>query len=160
MTGASNADIEMLFDYYFENGCPCRFPRFRATVARDFQEIGAREWTVSELPMLLQVFDRRLTLRDVIREPYSTTGYCERCGAHVRRFGVPIFHDSFIERALIVPGPAADLGAAVHGPVPICGPVFHAGPGSVPRHERERIEQAFPKLSVHDWLVYMRELDL
>jgi hypothetical protein len=154
------AEVETLFDYYFALGCPCRFPRLRATLARDFAEVGAREWTVAELPVLLQVFDRRVQLHVLRREAYATHGTCATCGAEVNRFGVPMFQDSFIERAIITPGTQPDIGAGIHALVPICGDVFRAAPGTVRRDELLRIRSAYPHLDKADWLAYMREVHL
>jgi hypothetical protein len=78
--------------------------------------------------------------------------------AQVFRSGAPVFRDSFIERARITPGALPDVGATVDGPVPICGNVYHAAPGTVMRHERERIENAIPRLGPTLWLAYMKEI--
>ncbi len=154
----SASELEGLFDLYLTQGCPCRFPRFRATVSRDMSEVGAREWDVSDIRRLLEPFDQRAPLTASKRDAYSTRGQCGRCGAEVHRYGVPIFRDSFIERARIAPGALPDLGAPVDGAVPICGIVFQVAPSNVTRNEAERIEAAFPRLSPPLWLAYMGAL--
>lgn len=154
----SAADLAALFDLYLAQGCPCRFPRFRATVSRDMSEVGAREWDISDIRRLLELFDQRVPLTLSKRDAYSTHGQCARCGAEVHRYGMPIFRDSFIERARITPGTLPDVGAPVDGPVPICGIVFQAAPGNATRTEAERIEAALPRLSPRLWLDYMSAL--
>lgn len=158
MDSPTDTDFEALFEHYLAHGCPCRFPRFRAAVARDMKEIGAWEWDVSEVPALLAIFDRRVPLQEDSRDAYTTRGRCTLCGAQVFRSGAPIFRDSFIERAKITPGALPDVGATVDGPVPICGNIYHAAPGTVTRHERERIENAIPRLGPTLWIAYMKEL--
>lgn len=158
MDTPSVSDIEGLFDLYFAHGCPCRFPRFRATVARDLKEIDAWDWGVSDGRMLLGVFDRRVRVLEESREALAMRGRCELCGAEVVRFGIPVFRDSFLERAHITPGALPDVGAAASWPLPICGHVFHAGPGNVTRSEKERIQSSYPRLNPRDWLAYMGEL--
>lgn len=158
MDTPSTLDIESLFDHYFSHGCPCRFPRFRAIVALDLKEINAWDWDVSDVGALLEVFDRRVRLRIDSSDNYQTRGGCELCNAQVRRFGVPIFRDSFIERAQITPGELPDVGAAATWPVPICGFIFPAAPGNITRDERERVQGSYPRLSPGPWLAYMREL--
>jgi hypothetical protein len=158
MDADAKTDFESLFDYYLSHGCPCRFPRFRATVGRDMKEIGAPQWDVSEVPALLQIFDRRVPLTKDTETDYSIKGRCKICNAQVYRWGAPVFRDSFIERARITPGDLPDVGADADGPVPVCGSVYPAGPSNVMRVERERIENAFPRLSPSLWLEYMKAL--
>jgi hypothetical protein len=155
---ATPSDIETLFDHYLAHGCPCRFPRFRATVGRNLKEIGAPDWELADVPGLLVAFDRRVPLDVQSRTPYVTEGSCKRCGAHVIRSGAPIFRDSFIERARITPGAQPDVGAEASGPVPVCGGLFHAAPGNVTQSENQRIQNAYPRLGPELWLAYMREL--
>ncbi len=150
--------LEALFDHYLARGCPCRFPRFRATVSRDMKEIGAAEWDISDIPTLLHIFDRRVPLVKESESGYSVQGRCKLCNAHVFRWGAPVFRDSFIERARITPGELPDVGADADWPVPICGAVHQAAPGNVMRVERERIEASFSRLSFPLWLEYMKAL--
>jgi len=158
MDNDSASGLKSLFDHYFAHGCPCRFPRFRATVSRDMKAIGAAEWDISDIPALLQIFDRRVELVKETETDYSVKGRCNLCNAQVYRWGAPLFRDSFIERARITPGDLPDVGADADGPVPIYGSVYQAAPGSVTRVERERIEDSFPRLSLPLWLEYMKAL--
>ena len=158
MDTPSPDDIRALFDHYLSHGCPCRFPRFRATVARDLGEVGASLWDVSDIAQLLTTFDQRVPLVVDKREGVLTRGRCSICDAQVVRSWAPVFRDSFRERAKIAPGPHPDLGADVLGPVPVCGHVFPAAPVSVTKDERTRIEHAYPRLTPKDWLAYMAAL--
>lgn len=148
-------NIEHLFDGYYDGGCPCRYPRFRAAVARDLAEVGAPQWGVSDTWLLLSEFDRRFSAADQDTHSFGFNANCASCGARVKRFGVPVFRDSFIERAIIEPQGAPDIGADVIGVVPIVGVVYPAGPDNAPRSERERIEASYPRFEVAAWLSYM-----
>jgi len=158
MDADTGNDFESLFDYYLAHGCPCRFPRFRATVGRDMKEIGAGNWDISEIAALLQIFDRRVPLVKETETDYSVKGRCRICNAQVHRWGAPVFRDSFIERARITRGELPDVGADADGPVPVCSSVYQAAPGNLLRVERERIENAFPRLSPPLWMAYMKAL--
>lgn len=158
MQTSSEPDIDSLFDYYFAHGCPCRFPRFRAAVARDLREVGAAEWGLSDTNRLLAVFDRRVRLLAEVRVDFDTRGHCERCNAEVIRFSAPIFRDSSLEGARITPGTLPDVGAPVTWPLPIYGHVYNAGAESVTRAEEERLQRAYPRLAAADWLSYMEAL--
>lgn len=81
MESPSAADFEALFDHYLAHGCPCRFPRFRATVARDMKEVGAAGWDLSDIRELLEVFDRRVYLLEESRDAYTTKGHCTSCSS-------------------------------------------------------------------------------
>ena len=158
MDTPSATDLEALFEHYFKHGCPCRFPRFRATVARDLREIGAPDWGVSDISSLLSVFDQRVRLLDKTNVDFEVRGRCESCGANVVRFWAPVFRDSFLEGAHITPGALPDVGAEQTWPLPICGNIYQAGPGNATRQEKEQIQKAYPRLSARDWLAYLREL--
>jgi hypothetical protein len=158
METSSEPDIGALFDHYFAHGCPCRFPRFRAAVARDLREVGAPNWGLSDIRRLLAVFDRRVRLLEKIRVDFDTRGRCETCGAEVIRFSAPVFRDSSLEGAHITPGPLPDVGAAVTWPLPIYGHVYNASGDNVTRAEEERLDRAYPRLAAADWFAYMAEL--
>jgi hypothetical protein len=127
-------------------------------VSRDLKESGARDWDISDVRPLLETFDHRVPLLVSSRDALVTRGTCKLCGAQVVRSGAPIFRDSFIERAQIVPGALADVGAAALGPVPVCGHIFPAAPVNVSKNEAERIKDAYPRLNSRDWLAYLRAL--
>lgn len=155
----SQSDLERLFDLYIANGCPCRFPRFRAAVGRNLhEELGDRDWNVSDAGWLLAVFDVRVPLIDETTEDFARRGRCKFCGAEVVRSWAPVFRDSFLERAHIDPGTLPDVGAPVDSILPICGRIFRAGPGNVTRDEHERIQGTFPRLKPPEWIAYMGEL--
>jgi hypothetical protein len=158
MDETQRPDFESLFDFYLARGCPCRFPRFRAAVARDLKEVGAGDWGSPDTSALLKYFGERVELDVSHRETYMTIGTCRRCGAQVKRDAYEVFRDSFLEVASITRGALPDLGADVHGVVPICMPLFLAAPISLTPNERRRIQNSYPRLSPNDWLEYMRAL--
>jgi len=158
METSSEPDIDGLFDHYFGHGCPCRFPRFRAAVARNLREIGAWDWGLSDMDRLLAVFDRRVRLLDTVRVDFDTRGRCATCNADVIRYSAPIFRDSSLQGARITPGALLDVGAAVTWPLPIYGHAYPAGPDRLTRGEEERIQRAYPRLSAADWAAYMEAL--
>ncbi|HEY6727008.1 MAG TPA: hypothetical protein VI197_23405 [Polyangiaceae bacterium] len=122
------------------------------------KEVGASLWTVSDIHQLLATFDQRVPLVVEKRQDFMTQGRCSICSARVVRSWAPVFRDSFLERAEVVPGQLPDLGAEVMGVVPVCGPIFPAAPVNVTTAERARIEDAYPRLAPRDWLAYMAAL--
>lgn len=155
----SPADLDALFDLYLANGCPCRFPRFRAAVGRNLHnELGVRDWDVSDAEWLLAIFDRRVPFIEDSCEDFARRGHCKLCGAEVVRSWAPVFRDSFLERALITPGPLPDVGAPVTALMPICGRLFLAAPGNLTRDETERIQNGLPRLKPAEWIAFMGEL--
>jgi hypothetical protein len=122
------------------------------------KEVGASLWNISDIDQLLSTFDQRVPVVVDKRQDFMTQGRCSICDARVVRSWAPVFRDSFIERAEITPGPLPDLGAEVLGIVPVCGRIFPAAPVNVTAAERARIEDAYPRLSPKDWLLYMAAL--
>jgi hypothetical protein len=147
--------LEELVDYYLEQGCPCRFPRFRAHQSRDTREVGAPGWSTWEQQGLMQVFDRRVPLINREGHNLGHTGECSICGARVKRWGEERFRDAWLEHMEITPK-LPDLGAGVHGPIPRANDLYAVGP-----IEREGTNLAvihYPKIPADDWFAYMREL--
>lgn len=107
----SNGARGDLFDHYFAYGCPCRFPRFRAAVARYLREIGAWDWGVTDVSALLAVFDDRVRSLDRVRVDFEARGRCDRCNAAVVRFWAPVVRDSFLEGVHVSTGDLPDVGA-------------------------------------------------
>ena len=150
--------MDALFDFYLEHGCPCRFPRFRGTVGRSFKDFAGWEFTTTDVNRLVSCFDRRVHLVETQSEDFATRGRCERCGAEVTRYGIPVYKDAFIERATITPGPMPDVGAGIHSVVPICAPLYRVGPATNTRSSAGGAAGGLPQLNVEDWLEYMRAL--
>jgi hypothetical protein len=156
-TEAFAPKLEVLFDHFFEHGCPCRFPRFRATVLRDTREVGAPDYTTWEQQALVALFDRRVPLLDRENRPVGHEGRCASCGSHVERWGVESFRDAWIEYLRITPAAGVpDTGAELHTPVPHCWPFFRAGPPD--RSLGHIVDLHYPKVSQDDWLAWIREL--
>jgi len=161
------AAIEALIDGMLrDGGCSCRFPRFRATVARDTASFDALLMTW-EQSLLITLHDRKAMLRNKrpLVRPGEGTGYeaeCARCGAAVSRLGLEVQRDQWYDRMTVRPKPGVeDLGAAVAGALPHCWPFF-----AVAGSERERAaadrarrdwEITYPRLSLDHWLAWMDE---
>ncbi len=147
--------------------CPCRFPRFRATVERETLSFGAPLMTWEQY-LLIGSFDRAVSL--VNRRPLVTRGEgtghegnCARCGAFVRRSSEEKFRDQWIEHMVVQPCPGLeDLGAAVDGPVPHCWPFFAAASTESERRDAERArldaEVTCPRISLDAWITWMKAL--
>jgi hypothetical protein len=161
------AAIETLIDGMLrDGGCACRFPRFRATVARNTVSFGVPLMTWEQY-LLITLHDRRVTLRNKrpLVRPGEGTGYtaeCARCGAVVSRLSLEFQRDQWHDRITVRPKPGVeDLGAAVAGALPHCWRFF-----SVAGSERERAatdcarrdaEITYPRLLLDDWLAWMGE---
>jgi hypothetical protein len=92
--------------------CPCRFPRFRATVERETLSFGAPLMTWEQY-LLIASFDGAVSL--VHRRPLVTRGEgtghegnCVRCGAFVRRRSEEKFRDQWIEHMVVQPCPGLE----------------------------------------------------
>jgi hypothetical protein len=157
---------ELMADFLQGGGCPCRFPRFRATVARDTASFGALP-TTWEQSLLITLHDRKAMLRNnrpLVRrgEGVGYQAECARCGATVSRLGLEVQRDQWYDRMTVRPKPGVEeLGAAVAGALPHCWPFF-----AVAGSERERAaadrarrdsEITYPRLSLDDWLAWMGE---
>jgi hypothetical protein len=149
------AVLEELFSAWLSGGaCPCRFPRFRATVERETDALGASMMTWEQYT-LMQVYDRRVKLVHVKAFPGGREGACSLCGAHVHRWGVEVVRDQWLEHMRVVPRPdAAELGAPQDGPLPHCWPFFTVG-GDDARARRDAQVQ-YPRLGFDAWVAWMR----
>jgi hypothetical protein len=153
---------ELMADYLQGGGCACRFPRFRATVARETDIFGAPLMTW-EQDMLIRLFDRKVKLeerRSVTTRPAGYMGRCPRCGAAIRRGSVESFRDQWIEYLSVEPRTGvAELGPPVIGALPHCWPFFAVGDAkarsdAVPA--RRDAEVTYPRLPLDTWLAWMR----
>jgi len=156
---AFQAGLDALFDYYLEHGCPCRFPRFRATVARDTREVGAAHFTTWEQQWLVNRFDARVELSDKETRPLGHRGRCARCGAEVDRWSEEPFRSAWIDYLRITAAPGTEeLGAHLHTPVPYVNPFFSAAPQDHQRDLAHVVQASYPRVSAEVWLAWMREL--
>jgi hypothetical protein len=158
-TKAFAAELEALFGRLLEHGCPCRFPRFRATVSRDTREVGAPNFTTWEQQALVSMFDLRVPLRDREARPVGHDGHCALCGAAVERWGEEPFRSAWIEYLKITPAPGVeDVGAEVHTAVPHCWPFFSAAPQEYQRNLEHMVALHYPRVSRQAWLDWIGEL--
>jgi hypothetical protein len=149
--------IDELIAFYLAHGCPCRFPRFRSTCARDTGEVGAAGYTTAEQQSLVLGFDVAVRIAGRQRTRRGFQGKCTVCGAKVERWAEEHFRDVSFEYMRIMPAKGvSDVGEPLHAPLPHCGPFFGAGPTN--RSAEQVLEISYPKIPVEDWLVWMREL--
>ena len=153
---------ELMADWLQGGGCPCRFPRFRATVERDTRLLGAPMMTW-EQDTLITLFDRKVKLverRPVTTRPQGHAGRCARCGAAIRRGGVETFRDQWIESMSVVPCPGVEeLGAPVDGALTHCWPFFAVGDAQARSNAepaRRDAELTYPRLPLDAWIAWMR----
>lgn len=148
------AGLANVVDSMLERACPCRFLRFRATVARDTREIGAPGYTCFEQQMLVRLFDQkvpRVALKRI--DEWRETGRCGVCAAAFERRGEEVFRDAWIEYAVITPE-LPDIGAPLHTPPPHCFPFFAAGPEQR-RDLRHLVELHYPAIGPEQWLDWL-----
>jgi hypothetical protein len=157
-------ELAQLIVGYLEVGCPCRFPRFRAVVARDTSRVAGGSFTSAEQTGLIEAFEQRVPLVD--RGPLEGSGgpaqagmyqaKCRVCGSRVARSSNELAPGGWVDYLSIRAAPdAADLGAPVeHGRVYRPCPLVAAGPGMT---GMQRAAEAFPMIGRDEWLAWMRE---
>ena len=65
-----------------ERGCPCRYPRFRASCERASKDLGALGYTTWEQTLLVTLFESKVPRRGIKHDgPNKETGFCGVCGA-------------------------------------------------------------------------------
>src|ERR1700678_3357078 len=87
LSRASSVLEELMTEWMRDNGCPCRFPRFRATVERETDIFGA-SMSTWEQQFLMTLFDRIVKLIEPKSTKGESRGKCARCGATIRRWEV------------------------------------------------------------------------
>ena len=140
--------------FLHDGGCPCRFPRFRATVERETAALGA-EMSTWGRDQLIALYDARVPLVDAKGTKLGREGRCKRCGAHVDRWSREPTRDRWIDHLRITPAPGSvDLGAPVDGLLPRCWPFF-----VVDGDTRATVEAEvqYPRRTVDEWLAWMRQ---
>jgi hypothetical protein len=149
--------IDDLVAFYLSHACPCRFPRFRATVARDVSVLlSAPEYVNPEQQLLIDRFDALVTLADRSSVPRGWRGRCTRCGADVVREDLELDAGPACH-LFITPSGAADVGAPFADAIPQVHGFFPLDrSGGSPRVEAE-LRAAFPHMDWEQWLAWMRE---
>lgn len=148
--------IDLLIADYLRDGCPCRYPRFRATVARDAALIGFPSFTSPEQSRLVWLFERDVPLVD--RRP-TRDGDHARCGVCGTTVDIVRIRFEDADKLRLVFGELAlpDLGLPLAGPLPR---VLDFGP--VDRTPMTSgivaaIAAAYPRMEPEAWLAWMRE---
>jgi hypothetical protein len=129
-----------------QDGCPCRFPRFRAMVARDTQQAGFACFTSEEQPMLIDAYVRAVPL---------VNGRCVRCGALAVRWAWEFGKTAFVEYMRFEDSTLSDLGAPASSPIPRCRPFYATGFAT--KAQRKKVERFYPRLTETDWLSWLLE---
>jgi hypothetical protein len=156
--------IEDLLDFYLALGCPCRFPRFRATVARSTQKVAGGSFTSEDQRRLIYIYERKVEL--VGKEPLEGWGgpvekdmYQAKCGAcrsRVQRSSNEFANGGWVDYLSIALTPGVmELGAFVGHPLYRARPWISPGPGMAGIH---KASEAFPLVDEEKWLLWMREL--
>jgi hypothetical protein len=152
---------DLILNMLRDGGCPCRFPRFRATVERDTETLGAQLMT-HEQYLLMTMFDRKVRLankRSVVKRGQGVghEGECAFCGAFIRRTSVEQVRDQFIDYMTVRPHEGIeDLGAAVERVLPHCWKFYGVVDPAIERARREA-ELTYPQISFERWLAWMEE---
>jgi hypothetical protein len=155
---------DLIADFRQDGGCPCRFPRFRATVGRSTSAFGAELMTWEQY-LLITVFDRKVKLLDrrslILRG--GGAGYeadCASCGAVVARRSLEVVRDRWIEFMAVRPKGVEDLGAAADGALPHCWPFFAIVGGELGREAADRAKRdaeiTYPRISLDEWIAWMK----
>ena len=121
-----HAALDALYDFYLANGCPCRFPRFRAL---------GKQWGLpsgmlssADRDQLVAHFERRVPLDNKRDAPAGWEAECGRCGGTVRWGWVESSPGGSVEYLTLSPG-QPDIGAKLEPPALRCRPWRMTGPG-------------------------------
>ena len=143
---------KLMAEWLRDNGCPCRFPRFRATVERETDIFGASMGTW-EQQHLMMLFDRKLKLVEIKRVAGKREGRCPRCGAAIRRWEAEPRRDQIMDHMRVVPNLGiADIGAPLDGQLPRCFSFFGVADAKTLRDA----DLQYPRLSLDAWIAWMK----
>jgi len=148
--------IDELMSDYLAGACPCRFPRFRATVGRDITALfGVAEYTNPEQEQLIARFDARVALTG--RSPTRTgwRGFCARCNGEIVREDIEGEREP-ASHLFITPGPAPDVGAPFEGAIPRVYGFYPLGRAAPSQLVVAQLNAAYPLMSEEHWLAWMR----
>jgi hypothetical protein len=141
-----NQRIEGVVSAMGSGGCPCRYPRLRAFVARDTREAGVAALTSEEQPMLIAAYKAAVEVVD---------GRCVRCWAVTTFWAWEFGETAHVEYLKIDGSALPDLGAPATSPLPRCRPFSVAG--FVTKRQKRKVERYYPRLSVDAWLSWLAE---
>jgi hypothetical protein len=147
-------ELERIIDCTLAKGCPCRFPRFRATCERSSKDAGVPGYTTWEQSLLVHLFEAKVPRRDIQSESQNKeSGHCAICGVTYTRTSQEYFRDAWIER-LHIQSAASDIGPDFHTPVPHCCPFYAAGPHGR-KDELMMLNLHYPQLPEAEWLAWL-----
>ncbi len=145
-----------LVAYYRAHGCPCRFPRARAVLARDTHRVAGGSFSSVDRDWLIWHVEHGLNLADKRGAPYGWEARCADCGATVSKSANEFANGGWLEYLVIEPKPGVpDVGAPVGEHVYRCKPWWAPGPNMAGEAEASK---AFPLIPVDEWFRWMREL--
>jgi hypothetical protein len=149
--------INALMTGYLADACPCRFPRFRATVGRDTSKVFAVSVYVSpEQQRLIARFDALVTLADRSPVQWGWRGRCTRCEADVVREDVE-FDVGPARHLFITPRTAVDVGAPHQGAIPHVHDFFPLDRVPPSQSVLGQLAAAHPRMDEKRWLSWMSE---
>jgi len=165
MSDAFEQKVLVLVDYYLAEGCPCRFPRFRAIVSRDTSRVAEGAFRSDEQLSLILAFEQRVPIvnRRALEGwggPMSDGVYeaeCGVCGSGVERSSNELAPGAWVEYLVIRRAQGrVDIGApAPQGRVFRPRPFVAMGPGMT---GMPKAAQAYPFMEEEAWLAWMREV--
>jgi hypothetical protein len=158
--------LEELVDFYLlARGCPCRFPRFRATVGRSTHKVAGGSFTTEDQRRLIHTYEKKVPLGEkqplegwgggVLPDMYQAT--CTICGSLAARSSNEFANGGWIDYLQITRAKdVIDLGARVEsGKLYRPRPWISPGPGMT---GIQKASEAFPFLPEDEWLAWMREV--
>lgn len=150
------AQLEALVGGFLsDGGCPCRFPRFRATVRRDTSRACDGNFTTIEQRRLIFLYEQKVPLRDKRDVEFGWQAICARCGSTARYGANEFRYGGWIDYLTITKPPEVkDIGA------PVGAIVYRASGWISASGETSGMDAAsrtYPLMPREDWLRWMRE---
>jgi hypothetical protein len=154
--------VDALMSGYLSEGCPCRFPRFRASCARDTSKKAGGTFVADDQGMLIAVFEERAPLTSRVAlgpndspMPGMYAADCTVCGSRVERSSVEFGPGGWADFLVIRRGPSlTELGAPIEaGRVLRARPFRPAGPGM---EGLGKASAAFPLVYDEEWIAWLQ----
>jgi hypothetical protein len=150
-----NSLEQLVDDYLRDGGCPCRFPRFRATVRRDTSRVCGNSFTTIEQERLVYLYEHVVPVNDKQSVDYGWEAKCARCGSEARQATNEFLPGTRIDYLTITkPRDVTELGAQVGPRVYRCSS-WRSPTGS--DAGMDVASKTFPELSNDQWLAWMAE---
>jgi hypothetical protein len=149
------ARVGRVVDGMLVRGCPCRYPRFRASCERDSKDLGAPGYTTWDQSILVAQFEQKVPRNVISDGPRLRRGQCAVCGANYAHTIEEYFRDAWIERLEIKPV-LSEIGAPLYAALPRCCPFYAAGPHGRD-YELHLLDLHYPQLSTDEWVAWLVE---